>query len=500
MRAIQPLASLLTIISITALGLVLRLYQLGSDSFWFDELFVAIVLKVPDLPTLLTNIRAHVMAMPFDYLTNWVLTQSCLSEACFRFPSVIWGTLTIPVSYLLFRRIKNPRIGLLAAMLLAVFPLHIHYSQELRFYASLGFFYILSSLLIFSAVERHSLSLWIFTTVSIVIGAYFHIYVLLVYLNGIAWLLISQGRKAKENLIGFSASTIIAFCLIMPGYLYFRTSQPLSLFSTNELWLNLLIGMGWLPSILFPLNTGLVWYIVFIGFQLIGYLILFRSRQRMLLAFVLSSWMQIVLVLFANYYFQYAFRGRQLLFLAPFFCLITAVGIEEVIHQWLKILRRRNKPLSNILASLGKLEIIFLSISLFILTCVSILGTRSYYQEKKSSRREISQAVINIWKPGNEIWTTPAWEEQFYSFYFNLLGHPEIQNDLVGIEQISLLNGHRIPLCWITHQQITIQESNILQNEGFTPIVLIADMIPDKQILWCRKIEMPTLFEYYLQF
>ncbi|MGC8782587.1 MAG: glycosyltransferase family 39 protein, partial [Anaerolineae bacterium] len=67
-----------------------------------------------------------------------------------RLLSVIFGVLAIPAIYAAGRRIFGPRVGLVAAGLLAISPLHIYYSQEIRMY---GLVALLSSGVLAAAWE-----------------------------------------------------------------------------------------------------------------------------------------------------------------------------------------------------------------------------------------------------------------------------------------------------------------------------------------------------------
>jgi hypothetical protein len=63
-----------------ATGLLLRLYQIGNDPFWFDELNV---LQIVSRPSLLEAIRAtaeHVMAMPSHYILVWLVAKISTAE------------------------------------------------------------------------------------------------------------------------------------------------------------------------------------------------------------------------------------------------------------------------------------------------------------------------------------------------------------------------------------------------------------------------------------
>ena len=54
--------------------------------------------------------------------------------AALRLLSLVVGVLTIPLLYLVARRMLSTRAALLAALLLTISPLHVYYSQEVRMY------------------------------------------------------------------------------------------------------------------------------------------------------------------------------------------------------------------------------------------------------------------------------------------------------------------------------------------------------------------------------
>src|SRR5207237_4926992 len=57
------------------------------------------------------------------------------SEADLRALSAMWGVLAVVLTFLIGRRLFGTLVGTLAALLLAVAPLAVYYSQEVRMYA-----------------------------------------------------------------------------------------------------------------------------------------------------------------------------------------------------------------------------------------------------------------------------------------------------------------------------------------------------------------------------
>ena len=71
-------------------------------------------------------------------------TRSCTAgwasgtaRARLRLPSAVFGVLTIPLVYALGRTIRDHRLGIVAALLFAISPFQVWYSQEARGYSLL---------------------------------------------------------------------------------------------------------------------------------------------------------------------------------------------------------------------------------------------------------------------------------------------------------------------------------------------------------------------------
>ena len=67
------------------------------------------------------------------------------SEFSVRFPALIFGVLSIFMIYKLGKALFNPEIGLISALILAVSPFQIHYSQEARPYSLLMLLSLIST-------------------------------------------------------------------------------------------------------------------------------------------------------------------------------------------------------------------------------------------------------------------------------------------------------------------------------------------------------------------
>jgi mannosyltransferase len=127
----------LLLLAIIALGTFLRLYHIGANGLWIDEAFSIWMARQPpgEMLQWLVRIDQH---PPLYYLLLHVWMRLGDGEATLRALSALCSTLTIPVIYLLGRCLAGQKVGLLAALILAVSPFHVHFAQEARMYALLA--------------------------------------------------------------------------------------------------------------------------------------------------------------------------------------------------------------------------------------------------------------------------------------------------------------------------------------------------------------------------
>lgn len=121
--------------AILVLGLLLRLISL-NQSLWLDEAINVLATKHYSLIGMVTEYAQGDFHPPLYFIILWLWAKMFgISEVAVRFPSVVFGVLTILVVYFIGKKLYSRKIGLLSAFLLAINPLHVYYSQEARMYA-----------------------------------------------------------------------------------------------------------------------------------------------------------------------------------------------------------------------------------------------------------------------------------------------------------------------------------------------------------------------------
>jgi len=208
---------------IVALGSVLRLHALGAKSFWLDEIASVAIARTPSswfwhwLWTEEGN-----MALYYVMLRPWL--EIHLGEATVRLLSVLPGIASIPVMYLLGKRLFDRNVGLLAALFLALNTCSVVYSQEARGYSWLLLGVVVSTYLFARLIARPTYAMA--SAYALAAGAtfYFHYFGLLVPLaHAVSLVALPRERRPWKQL--FVAGAIVA--LLAAPVLWMIHIQPI---------------------------------------------------------------------------------------------------------------------------------------------------------------------------------------------------------------------------------------------------------------------------------
>jgi len=136
-EVLAPLA--LALIWVAAV--VFRLSDLAARDLWTDEAWVALAVLKPTAGAALT---AGQSTPPFYILTVWAAAQLLGGqEWVLRSLSFAFGVGTLLCLWLLARRLTARPVALLALAALAVSPVMVYYSKELKQYSGDAFFAVL---------------------------------------------------------------------------------------------------------------------------------------------------------------------------------------------------------------------------------------------------------------------------------------------------------------------------------------------------------------------
>ncbi|HUV04024.1 MAG TPA: glycosyltransferase family 39 protein [Armatimonadota bacterium] len=239
-------------------GAFLRVFHLGAQSIWGDE---ALTLQRYAAGESLAQVLSGVWHSAFHPPLYFVIVHYwCLlgkSEIMLRMPSAVFGIAAIPLIYLVARRIFGPPVPGLSALVLALAPFHVWYSQEARMY-SLQVLLALGSMLFFLRAweSRRPMDFALYGILT-VLALYTHIATLLLIAAQGVFVVGAAVRNWRRNLpwIGIVAVMLLAFTPWIVQFMGGRRSFT-GIAS---------IGFGREPS---PLHLGYGLYTFSVGYSL----------------------------------------------------------------------------------------------------------------------------------------------------------------------------------------------------------------------------------------
>ncbi len=190
----------LLVLAAMALGAVARIWLGLRTEVWLDEANSVLIALTPlrEFAATLTPDSSP----PFYYLLlkGWLLFVP-LDPFWLRVPSLLAGCAAIPLTWWVGSKMDRPRTGMVGAWLLALDPLHMHYSQEIRMYAVLALLALVFYFSVFHVVRNRGAMLP--GVLSGAALAYTHYYGLVLAGVGIlVALLVMPSRRRKLALCG----------------------------------------------------------------------------------------------------------------------------------------------------------------------------------------------------------------------------------------------------------------------------------------------------------
>jgi mannosyltransferase len=220
------------LVAIVVLGLALRLWGLTTQSFWYDEWLTTEAASggLLDIFRHAAN-REGIPPTYFVLMWGWVRAYGD-SELALRLVSAGFGAATVPVAYAAARELGQRRaVARVAALLVAVNPMLVWYSQEARPYSLLAFLGTLS-LLAFARVRsrgrRDDFLLWGLVGAAAVAVHYFAIFLVIAEAGA---LLIVRRNQARRLAIA-CAPIAVELAVLAPFALEQHSHEP------NRQWIS----------------------------------------------------------------------------------------------------------------------------------------------------------------------------------------------------------------------------------------------------------------------
>ena len=203
------------LLTIVLIGLLFRVYHLGTQSIWLDEAFSVALAKMT-LPQMVQATAADVHPPLYYLILHYWIILFGDSEFAARFLSVVFAVLAIPVTYAVGRQLVDKEVGLLSALILALSAFNILYSQEARMYSLMALLALLSMYFFWRFLQQSNLVSSVGYVLSTTLLVYTHYYgwfvVIAQNIYVVTLLLLSKNRTYKlKHWVALQAIVVALF-------------------------------------------------------------------------------------------------------------------------------------------------------------------------------------------------------------------------------------------------------------------------------------------------
>jgi 4-amino-4-deoxy-L-arabinose transferase-like glycosyltransferase len=325
------------LIAIVALAALLRVWNLGTFSLWFDEIFTVTVADQPLIDTLGSCARDAKNVPLYAVLANIGLALGA-GETALRIAPIAAGVASIVLLAVWTRRHFGDEVALLAAAFCALAPFHVRYSQELRAYPYL---LLVGALTLLAADRLRERPDWRSTAglaVTVALGCSTHLTYPMILVPAAGSLLLpapdrvqSEGRSKRVwGLFSLAVGTGVA--TLAPWlWLVSRTpSEPRPPSSTAD-WSFSAVGDRWHVLTLGAWeHDGLTWLsLLLAGLALMGLVLVLREPIGRLVFLpaipILVAW-ELLLVAMGHWS-----SARYAIVMWPLLAVLVALGFHRVL-------------------------------------------------------------------------------------------------------------------------------------------------------------------------
>lgn len=201
------------LLAVLAVAVLLRIYGLGKDGFWFDEAST-MLLADRDAASVI-ELCSNNNSPPLYHLTLHFWLSGGRGVVWVRLLSLAFGVATVGVVWRLGNRLAGYPAGLYGALFIALSPVHVAYSQEARMYAMAGFWVAASFLSLWSWCRDRSAGWMACYAICTVAAMYTHLFCLLILPAQAAFVLLFSGLPARTK-TWWIVCQVCVFVLFVP--------------------------------------------------------------------------------------------------------------------------------------------------------------------------------------------------------------------------------------------------------------------------------------------
>ncbi|MDD4979718.1 MAG: glycosyltransferase family 39 protein [Candidatus Omnitrophica bacterium] len=356
----------LALLSVLLLAVFLRLFRLGYQSLWIDEINAVLMAG----KSIFKIIFAGDTTPPFIYLVNHLWQKLGTSDSMVRFPAAIFGVLSVYAAYKLAKALLGKKEAFLTAFIISISLYHIIYSQEAaRPYTAFIFFSLISLYCLCQILNTNRNKYWAGFIIFNVFNLYTQLFAIFVLTSEIIiWLVFIFQRAIRKkgnyksvinSMLKFGLGIIGIIVLSLPVSIQFISAAESEL-TPGRVVLNPIYYKNLLCR--YGAGNGLQLFI-YNFFFISGLISLFRGDKRKETG-LLIFWLVFPFFLLSFMELKHFFHIRYVIFTYPAYIIIVSKGITNFLNSKY-ILPRKNALTAVIL-------IIFASLS--------YLPLKLYYQ------------------------------------------------------------------------------------------------------------------------
>lgn len=341
--------ALLVLTGLILAGLALRLAV--PRGIWLDEA-ISIHQARLSLQELFRNLYNGDRQPPLYHLTLWLTIRAFgHGEFAVRLPSLIAGTLVIPVLYELGRDIYDRRTGLIAAAFAAVSPVLVWYAQEVRMYEFVALFGLIALLTQLRVIRNGTMLNWaayILATAALLWSHYFGLLFVGVQQLVFVAVLVNRkrnGQSVKPLALGFAYSAAVLVMQLVPLLVFAHHQYQVtsgaagSPSGTYDLlsFYSVLANMAWALWGYQPDATTVLLAAMWPLFLLGSLVLLGRGGSRQTMSLAAAAVTLVVLLIVVSAFDRSLFELRNFLILVPLVLLLIA----RLVTGWIRKPRAR---------------------------------------------------------------------------------------------------------------------------------------------------------------
>ena len=187
----------LLFLAVLGVGMAVRLHRIGEEGLHADEMTTLMWAHEPTFKDAFSTARKFDPPMTPVYFLMQYAWVRVFGFGLMRLHllSVLFSAATLAAVFALGRRIAGTRAGLFAMLLLAVSPIHVYYSLEIRNYSLTALLGVLSLLTLLRGVERPGWRAWTLNFVVDLLLGLSHLFANLLFVPQALFLLLCRRRR-----------------------------------------------------------------------------------------------------------------------------------------------------------------------------------------------------------------------------------------------------------------------------------------------------------------